>query len=190
MKDGPPAVLRWPAAFDKAQDLLIVAVDTKNTPIRESARQRVRSVLREILGDVELISIPGQPIRLTGRDSPVGISVSHEKGLSLLAVRRSGPVGIDLLRTPDSADWQTQIPRLALDYLGPKLAQRIAGLPHEEQMAQFAQAWTEHEASLKCQGRALEEWSAALEENLSPCCVQQLALPAGYVGALATRLAT
>lgn len=189
MERPAAVVLRWPAAFDKRQDLLVVAVDTPDTPIRDAARQQVRAVLREILGDVELVSCPGQPIRLTGQDNPPGISVSHESGLSLLAIHRSGPVGIDLLKLPDSPDWQAQMPRLALDYLGPKIAQRIAILPHEEQMTQFAQAWTEHEASLKCQGLALEEWSAALEKKLQPCHVQQLALPTGYVGAIATLLA-
>jgi len=180
------APLRWPASFDKAQDLLIVAIDTPDTPIRDSARRLVRNVLRDILGDVELVSALGQPIRLAQQDSPISISVSHENGLSLLAVCRSGPVGIDLLRIPESPDWQAQIPTLAHDYLGPKIAQRIASLPPEDQTTQFAQAWTEHEARLKCQGRGLEEWSAELEQLLSPYRVQRLALPAGYVGATAT----
>lgn len=189
MDAQPPAVLRWPASCDEAQDLLIVGIDTPDTPIRDTARRLVRGVLSEILGNVELVSAPGQPIRVV-HDRLIGISVSHENGLSVLAVRRSGPVGIDLLRIPDGPDWQAQIPRLALDYLGPKIAEQITGLPHEEQMAQFAQAWTKHEARLKCRGRALEEWSTALEQLLSPCHVQQLTLPAGYVGAMASLLAT
>ncbi len=182
----PPEARHWPATVDTAQDLLMVTVDTKNTPIRESARQRVRSVLREILGDVELISIPGQPIGQAGQGNSPWISVSHESGLSLLAVHRSGPVGVDLLRIPDSPDWQTEIPQLAMDYLGPENAGQIAQLPDPEQIARFAQMWTEHEARLKCRGLALQEWSVALEAWLSPCCVQQLALPAGLVGAVAT----
>jgi len=188
--DMPPAIMRWPAAFDKTQELLIVAVDTKNTPIRESARQLVRSVLREILGDVELISDPGQPIRLARPDSRLGISVSHENGLSLLAINLSGPVGIDLLRTPDSTDCQAQIPTLAGDYLGPEAARRIANLPPGEQMLAFTQAWTAHEAGLKCWGRALGEWNVTLEKELAACRMHPLPLPAGYVGAVATLVAT
>jgi len=186
MVDRPAAVLRWPASFDKAQDLLLVAVDTPNTPIRDAARQLVRSALREILGEVELISVPGQPIRLARPDGSICISVSHENGLSLLAVHRSGPVGIDLLRVPASPDWLAQLPTLASDYLGPQRARRIADLPPPAQMVQFAQAWTAHEARLKCRGMALEEWRVALEEHLSPCRVQRLALPDGFVGAVAT----
>jgi len=186
MLGSPVAVLRWPASFDKAQDLLVVAVDTPDTPIRDAARQLVRSALREILGDVELISKPGQPIRLARQDSPIGISVSHENGLSLLAVHFSGPVGIDLLRMPTNPDWSTQIPMLASDYLGPQRARQIAGMAPQAQIAHFARAWTEHEACLKCRGLGLEEWSPTLEAHLSPCSPRQLALPAGYVGAVAT----
>lgn len=186
MNGRPLDILHWPAAVDKTQDLLVIAVDTPETPIRDAARRRVRDVLGEILGNVELISVPGQPIRLAGLDSPVGISVSHESGLSLLAIHFSGPVGIDLLKVADSPDWQTDIPMLARDYLGPQGARHIAGLAPSEQMLQFCRAWTEHEARLKSRGLALEEWSAALEAELSPCCVQSIALPAGYVGAVAT----
>lgn len=186
MTDQPLEILRWPAAVDKAQDLLIVAIDTPETPIRDAARQRVREVLGEILGDVELISVPGQPIQLAARDSTVGISVSHESGLSLLAIHYSGPVGIDLLKVANAPDWQTDIPMLARDYLGRKNAQRIAGLVPSGQITAFSLAWTEHEARLKCRGYGLEEWSEALENELASCRVRPLALPAGYVGAVAT----
>lgn len=189
MMDRPPAVLRWPASFDKAQNLLIFALATPPTPIRDTARQLVRRVLREILGNVELISVPGQAIRLARPDGRVGISVSHESGLSLLAINFSGPVGIDLLKTPDSRDWESQIPALASDYLGPTIARQLADQAPQERMASFAQAWTAQEARLKCQGLALVEWSSALEVSLAECCAQPLTLPAGYVGAVATKAA-
>ena len=186
MTNGPVPVVHWPATFDKAQDLLIIAVDTPNTPIRDTARRLIRQVLREILGDVELIADPGQPLRLAGYNSRIGISVSHEAGLSLLAVHFAGPVGIDLLRLPESPDWPAEMALLTGDYLGPERAQQIAGLPKDQQWAQFAQTWTEHEARLKCRGLALEEWNPALAAHLSPCRIQQLALPAGYVGTIAS----
>jgi 4'-phosphopantetheinyl transferase len=185
MSDNPPPVRRWPSSFAPEQELLIVAVDTPDSPIRDTARQLVRSVLLEILGDVELIAISGQPIRLARTDSPLGISVSHESGLSLLAIHRSGPVGIDVLNIPENPDWLAEIPTLASDYLSPQVARRIARLPAREQAAQFARDWTTQEARLKCLGLGLEEWSAVLEKNLSQCRVQELDLPAGYVGAVA-----
>lgn len=186
MNDELLSVVQWPAALNSAQELLIVAVDTPKSPIRDAARQLVRAALSEILGDAELLCEPGQAIRLAQPDSPLGISVSHENGLSLLAVHYAGPVGIDLLRIPESPDWLEQIPLLANDWLGPKIARQIAELPPQRQMLQFALAWTQHEARLKCRGLALEEWHGKLDEYLAPCYVAQLALPAGYVGAVAT----
>lgn len=185
--ERPLAVQHWPTSFARTQDLLIVAIQTPHTPIRDTARQLVRTVLREILGDVELISNPGQAISLARMDSPIGISVSHESGLSLLAVNFSGLVGIDLLRIPDDPDWASQIQALAGDYLGPKVAQQITDLAAQEQMTSFAQAWAAHEARLKCQGLALAEWSSELEASLAECCAQPLLLPAGFVGAVATK---
>lgn len=189
MSDCPPAVLHWPAPFDQAQSLLLVAIDTPCTSVRDTARRLVRGVLREILGNVELISVPGQAICLAQADSPIGISVSHESGLSLLAVNFSGPVGIDLLRIPDDPDWEGQIPALASDYLGPTLARQLSDLAPQERLAHFAQAWTRHEARLKCQGLPLTEWSSILEASLNEYRARPLALPSGYVGAVATKAA-
>lgn len=186
MEDSPLAVLRWPALVDPRQELLIATVNTKNTQIRESARQQVRVVLREILGDIAFESIPGQPIRLVQAASPLGISVSHEAGLSLLAIHRAGPVGVDLLRVQENPDWEVEIPALANDYLGPDAADNLAILPQSQKLMAFAQAWSAHEARLKSRGLGLEEWSSALAAHLAPCRVRQLALPAGYIGAVAT----
>ena len=179
-------VLPWPSTVDKAQDLLIIAVDTPHTLLRDAARQLVRSVLRDILGEVELISVPGQPIRVARVGSRIGISVSHESGLSLVAINFAGPVGIDLLRIPEDRHWQTEVSTLAADYLGPETARRIAELPPSAQAIQFAEAWTTHEASLKSLGLELTEWNTALAEKLLTCRTQKLALPAAYISSVAT----
>lgn len=186
MNHSAAAVLHWPVTFDKTPELLIVAVPTPDTSLRSTARQIVREVLREILGQVELISGPGQPIQIAGTDRRIGISVSHESGLSLVAINYSGPIGVDLLRVPASPLPEEEIAVLARDYLGPDSARRIAELPASAQLMQFAQDWAKHEASLKCLGLGLEEWSTALAEKLLPCRTQKLALPAGYTGAMAT----
>ena len=168
----------------KRQNLLIVAVNTENTAIRDAARQQVRQVLRELLGDEPLVSTPGQAIRVARPGSKIGISVSHEARLSLVAVNFAGPVGIDLMRSL-SADWHEQIPGLAQDYLGPQSARYLAGLSCEEQAQHFAEAWTQHEARLKYLGLGLQEWQLALAQRLSAIYVEQLSLPDGYIGAVA-----
>ncbi len=142
-------------------------------------------MLREILGDEALVSCPGQPIRLARQGSVTGISVSHEAGLSLVAVNYAGPVGIDLMCPLASANWFEQIPVLARDYLGPEIAQELACLPAEAQAQNFAERWTEHEARLKYLGLGLEEWQPSFAQCLSACRVEQLVLPGGYIGAVA-----
>ena len=171
----------------KRPNLLLVAVDTPNTAIRDVARQQVRQILGKLLGEEELLSSPGQAISVARPGSKTGISVSHEAGLSLVAVNFAGPVGIDLVRPLDSPDWREQIPALAQDYLGQRVAQHLASFPAAEQMRYFAEAWTQHEARLKCLGLGLEEWHPALAERLSACRVEQLTLPGGYIGAVAYR---
>ena len=83
--------------FLPEENLLIVAVDTPNTAIRDQARQQIRQVLREILApllacspeDVPLIIEPGQAPRLAKKPA-MGLSISHEPGLSLLAINFAG----------------------------------------------------------------------------------------------------
>jgi 4'-phosphopantetheinyl transferase len=169
----------------KRPNLLIVAVNTPNTSIRDVARQQVRQTLRDLLGDEELVSTPGQAIRVLRPGSKIGISVSHEIGLSLVAINFAGPVGIDLMRPLASADWYEQIPTLANDYLGPQSTRYLASLPCAAQLQHFATAWTQYEARLKCFGLGLQEWQPALAERLSACRIEQLVLPGGYIGAVA-----
>ena len=193
MGDHGITVHRWPQCGTRPepdQDLLVVAVDTPPTAIRDTARHLVRTALREILaallhGPVTLLSSPGQAPRVAGH-SAIHLSVSHEPGLSLLAIHRSGPLGIDLLRLPESPPWQTEITGLAADYLGPAVAARLAGLPAAEQAVGFAEAWTHYEARLKCLGIGLTEWHPAIGEQRAVCQSFILKLPAGFVGALAT----
>lgn len=89
-----------------ADGLLVIAVRTPDTPHRDPARQLVRQALGKTLGEMlavddrslSLLSQPGRGIRLAAPWQDVGISVSHEPELSLAAIHRAGPVGIDLLR--------------------------------------------------------------------------------------------
>ena len=168
--------------------LILVAIDTPPTAPREIARQRVRTALRTILAPllgcppeaVPLRTAPGQAPQLA-QDNRIGLSISHEPGLSLLAVRRDGAVGIDLVRISAIPD------RLAVarDYLGPRQAAYLATLPETEQAAAFARAWSAHEAGLKCLGLALVEWSPASEARLAGCRYAEIDLPAPWMASVA-----
>ena len=169
---------RLPAPF---ADLLLAAVDTPKTANRSAARQLVRQALQQLLaenldGPQQLLEQPGQPLRLAPPHAGIGLSVSHEVGLSLLAIHFAGPVGIDLLGLQQLPSNPEEINRLAHDYLGQSL----------HTPASLAMAWTQHEAALKCLGKPLQEWQAGQATALAACQIHELALPAAYVGSVAT----
>ena len=177
-------------ALAEAPGLHLRCLKTPETPLRESARRIVRGALRETLANLlpaegeslALISVPGQPIRLAPPWADVGLSVSHEPGLSLLAINLDGPVGVDLARV---AAIPADLGTVAGDYLGPNTARALGSSPSGQRQYAFAQAWTRFEARLKCQALELREWSPELAEQLAACCVADLVLPAGWVGAVA-----
>lgn len=152
---------------------------------RAEARLRIRAAVREAAAQwlniaidaITLESMPGQPPRLLLAGRVVGLSFSHDEGISLAAVHLHGEVGIDVMRVQDIADWFN----LARDYLGPQVAEELAACPADRRALALAQAWTAREAALKYSGLQLAEWNGA-----APTCrLQDLPLPAPYVASLA-----
>lgn len=204
----PPAALvvrPWPASrallaaagSGIPAGLLVISVATPNSTQRDAARAQLRGALREVLGlqldctpeAVNLLSVPGQALRvelpghgINGRVG-IGLSASHEAGLSVAAIRQGGPVGIDIMRIAPAFDWQP----LARDYLGPQALRRIATQPEPDQPQAFAQEWTRLEASLKCLGIGLQEWTPALAQQLESCHFMALDMPVGLCGAVTWR---
>ena len=171
---------------------MVISMATPDSPLRDTARTQVRSALREVLGlqlgcapeTIQLMSVPGQALRveLPGHDiRTIGLSTSHEAGLSVAAIRRHGPVGIDIMRITPAFDWQA----VARDYLGPLALQRIASQAGHEQPQAFAREWTRLEAGLKCLGIGLQEWCPALAQRLESCRMMALDLHTGLCGAVA-----
>ena len=188
---GNGSGLLRPAGSGATPDLLVISVVTPDSTLREAARAQMRGALREVLSlqlgcapeSIVLKSIPGQPLRIEqpSHGQNIGLSISHEAGLSVVALRRSGPVGVDILRIAPEFDWQI----VACDYLGPQAVRRIAIQPEPEQPLAFAREWTRLEAGLKCLGLALEEWNPALAQRLGSCHLMALDLPSGLCGAVA-----
>ncbi|WP_417069366.1 4'-phosphopantetheinyl transferase family protein [Niveibacterium terrae] len=183
-------VRRAPATLEAGARLHLLAVETADSPLRESARSQIRATIVDALAQtlglpasaLTIRSIPGEaPALILPDGSQAGLSISHSEGLSIAAIALDGAVGVDLMRIIGLADQQA----LARDYLGPDATARLAALPAHEQARAFAQVWTAHEAKLKCLGLPLTEWSEALETKLSRCAVQELALPEAWAGSLA-----
>ena len=190
---GNGSGLLRPAGSDAFEDLLVISVATPDSTLRDAARAQLRGALREVLSlhlgcapeSIVLQSIPGQPLRVEHppHGHNIGLSISHEAGLSVAALRRSGPVGVDILRVAPAFDWQA----VARDYLGPLAVRRIAIQPGTKQPSAFAREWTRQEAGLKCLGTELKEWCPALAQRLESCHFRMLAMPAGLCGTVAWR---
>ena len=190
---GNDSGLLGPAGSGATAELLVISVVTPDSTLRDTARAQMRDALREVLSlqlgcapeSVVLQSIPGQPLRVEqpGHGQNIGLSISHEAGLSVAALRRNGPVGVDILRIAPAFDWQA----VACDYLGPQAVRRIASLPDPEQLLAFAREWTRLEAGLKCLGLGLQEWNPALRQRLENCRVIELELPSELCGSVAYR---
>lgn len=177
-----------------AQHLLVLGIDTPHSTLRDAARAQVRSVARVALGailacraqSVPLVSSPGQPLRVDLPGRPIGLSVSHEAGLSLLAINLHGAVGVDLMRLDQQFDWASDWQPVAHDYLGTDASAAIAGAPAARRQKMFADQWTALEASLKCNGSPLAEADAVRARSLRRCRTAALELPHDMVGTVAT----
>lgn len=166
-----------------ADGVLVIAIAAP--PSRMEARARVRLAVREAAAqwlsmDVDTISvqsIPGQApcLQLAGR--MVGLSISHDAGLSLAAIHLHGKVGLDVMRVESIPDWETVV----RDYLGPQVAQALAACSAMERPLALAQAWTAREASLKYAGLQLAEWDGVIID----CRLQALPVALPYVATLA-----
>ncbi|MEJ6007053.1 4'-phosphopantetheinyl transferase superfamily protein [Paucibacter sp. AS339] len=181
----------WPSeAIDLRASVFVLALRLDPQLPRPQARAQLRAALREALAarlalpleSIDIKSTPGQPPRLEGPGlrgliDLVGLSFSHEAGLSLAAVNLQGPVGIDLVRDETPPDWQA----VARDYLGPQVHAHLLA----QDGAGFAQAWAAHEAWLKLRGQGLREWQVEFDQGLPLATTQALALPRPWVACVA-----
>jgi 4'-phosphopantetheinyl transferase len=173
------------------QQLIVIGIATPTPHNREAARLQGREALRQSLAtllgccanEVPLVSQPAKGLRVIAPGRQIGLSLSHESGLSLGAINPHGAIGIDLMRIEPQDDWES----VARNYLGPVAFQRIATAPAHQLAEIFAREWVAFEASLKCHGIPLDEWSPALGRVLLQCRVKNIVMPQGVVAALAVK---
>ncbi|MQA40898.1 4'-phosphopantetheinyl transferase family protein [Rugamonas aquatica] len=177
----------WPGPVPALRDgLFVIGVET--SALRERAREQIRLAARTALaavlsvdaGAIAIDSTPGEAprIKLAGDEHAIGCSFTHEEGYALAAINLHGAVGVDVMRVQDIQDWDN----VARDYLGPEVCAALAAAPAGKRAIGFAQAWTRHEAWLKCHGRQLSEWQAGDEASTG---IALRGLPEGLVGHLA-----
>ena len=192
----PPVltVYFWPELADDIpvnQSLIVIAVRTLPTTLRSQARKLIRMAITQVLADqlscpyakIKLTSQSGQSVKVSQPLQNIGLSISHEPGLSLAAINMNGKVGVDLIDVKSIPN-DNEIYKLALEYLGTQVAEYLSPLPSELQKHAFAKAWAEFEARLKCQGESLDEWTASSALQLNTLTFQPLELPESYIGAV------
>lgn len=192
----------WPQHMQLAVDALgseqamaLISVPTPDTTDRGLARERIRAALQETLAvyldhpaaSITLVSHPGQAIWLDGPVGGLQVSVSHMPTLSVAAISRCGAIGVDVMQVDQSAELMPDWARVALDYLGPTVTGLLQHTAPAQRAGAFAQAWTHFEASLKCLGMALTEWTPTLAQPLASCRVMALELPENCRGAVAIK---
>lgn len=174
---------------------------------RAAARQQARAALAQALGAwlgcgaaaITISSERGQAPKasltraalgdaaLAARLATVGLSISHSAGLTLAAWHPGGAVGVDVQAVAEAPQDPAERQRLATLYLGQNFMPNQA--PAQEGQAQaampliaFLEAWSAHEARLKCLGEPLQEWTPGLAARLAACQVRTLTLPAALAG--------
>ena len=203
---APPCTPCRFAGDDQPGAPRVWAVSTQATALaanpedaRRAARQQARAALRHALApllgcaadDLAVSDARGQPPRLiwTGPHpapamGPMGLSISHGPGQSLVAWRMQGPVGVDVQALPRDASADECLRTAAL-YLGPDEAMALMNqAPDAHFFEAFAQAWAAHEARLKCLGQPLAEWSPAWAAPLAGLQAAAVTVP-GCAAALA-----
>jgi 4'-phosphopantetheinyl transferase len=106
----------------------------------------------------------GKPSLEPAPDPPLYFNVSHSHDLALIAVRRSGAVGVDVerLRPIEEAE------AIARRYFTRREHATLSGLPAEERTAAFFCCWTRKEAMLKATGEGIGVSLDAVEVSLAP----------------------
>jgi 4'-phosphopantetheinyl transferase len=182
---APVPVTWWPFTDGLCAPDGIVVIGIEGDGDRPRARVRIREAIHDALlaitcAAVTLHGDEGEaPWAIGGDGKRIGLSISHEGALSIAGINLHGHIGVDMLHT--------QLPHdalaVTLDYLGPDAAQALTVAEPEQRPAAFAEAWTDHEARLKCLGIDMGEWDD--NPRLAGCRVTGLDLPAGLVGKLA-----
>jgi len=173
-------------------NLIVLQVATPPAATRAETRLIIRQALRDALAPlldctaekVPLFSQVGGMLALDIADCRIGLSVSHEAGMSLGAINLDGAVGIDLMQVDLKLAWQD----VARDYLGAAGYRRIAANPDADQARAFAREWVALEACLKCHAVGLQEWSPKVLGRQSQARITVLDLPTRFVGALVTKM--
>lgn len=147
-----------------------------------------RSGLRNILGRylcMEPASIQfsygeqGKPALQTGPAS-LNFNLAHSGQLALLAVTRTGQIGVDIEYIDQSLDFHL----LAEKYFSPQELAVLTSMPEQRQRRTFYRLWTQKESRLKYSGRGFSGRAESGELQTALVC-RLLPVAKNYLAAVA-----
>jgi len=182
-------IFRWPELPALPPPGVPILIRVQTTPPRPPARQKLRTVLRQVLAAWSGLPPEQLPLGETSR-GPVwqgqlgghdlDISLSYAEGEGWIGLRRAGRIGVDVMQIQNI----TEAEAVARIYFSPE-AWKIIQQSANPALA-FATAWTTLEARLKCLKRGLTESSGAPAWEQPDGTVQSLTLPGSRILTVAT----
>lgn len=142
--------------------------------VRNAARQILGPLLGIAASEVELFDAPkGKP--LLRNDSGFHFSISHSRDVSMIALTRVAPIGVDIEQLRAVPNAEAILRRFFTD-------QEIGTiLSDDNRDLRFIEAWTRAEARVKVRGASV--WEAATPDPTTT--VRQLHAPDGFAAAVA-----
>lgn len=135
-----------------------------------------RTLVRRVLGDLEITDVPDGKPHLT--DPDIDFNVSHSGELVLVAVARGRRVGVDVEQISHRRDTTA-----LAEALGPDAAFELQHTPVERRPARFSCWWVRIEALCKATGAGL---TFPVDTAIPPgFAVRDIPMHAGYRAAVA-----
>ena len=129
-------------------------------------RATARNILKMCLpNQVEPIVIEygdnGKPYLKEYRD--LHFNISHSKDSALLAITKTGPIGVDIERTDRNID----LLRLSKRFFAPSEQEVLAAVAEYDRKDAFFKIWSRKEAYIKCSGQGLRIPLSSFAVNIS-----------------------
>ncbi|MDQ2891028.1 MAG: 4'-phosphopantetheinyl transferase superfamily protein [Gemmatimonadota bacterium] len=158
-----------------ANEVRVYTLDSgESSAVRDTARSIIGALLHVPASRIELFATAkGKP--LLRNDSALHFSISHSRDVSMIALTRVAPVGVDIEKIRAVPNAEAILRR----FFGENEIAEV--LSDDRRDFRFIEAWTRAEARVKVRGASM--WEAATPD--ASTTVRQLIAPDGFVAAIA-----